>query len=59
MSNMTQSEKEQLVNSVADLTMRNVLQREDMVEIMGVCRAACDRRIGELEDRVAPSGEVQ
>ena len=56
---MTQSEKEQLVNSVADLTMRDVLQREDMIEIMEVCRAACDRRIGELEDRVAPSGGVQ
>ena len=56
---MTQSEKEQLVNSVADLTMRNVLQREDMVEIMEVCRNACDRRIGELENRVTPSGGVQ
>ena len=56
---MTKEEKERLVNNVADLTMRDVLQREDMVEIMGVCRNACDRRIGELENRVTPSGGVQ
>ena len=56
---MTKDEKEQLVNSVTDLTFRDVLQREDMVEIMTVCRNACDRRIADLEERTKPEGTVQ
>ena len=51
---MSKDEKEQLVNSVTDLAFRDVLQREDMVEIMTVCRNACDRRITDLEERTKP-----
>ena len=56
---MTKEEKEQLVSSVTDLTIRDVLQREDMIEIMQTCRNACDRRIADLEERTKPDGEVQ
>lgn len=56
---MTKEEKEQLVNSVTDLAFRDVLQREDMIEIMQTCRNACDRRIEVLEERTKPAGEVQ
>lgn len=59
MSNMTKEEKEQLVNRVADLSIRDVLQREDSIEIMEVCRKACDRRISEIEERIEPAGTVQ
>ena len=49
--NMTKSEKEDLVAKVTDLTIRDVLQREDMVGILEICRDACERRIVILEDR--------
>ena len=54
MSCMTQEEKEQLVKSVADLSMRDVLTREDMVAIMKVCSEACSRRMGEIEAEIRP-----
>jgi len=57
--NMSQEEKEQLVEKVTDLSLRDVLQREDSIEIMEVCRKACDRRISEIEERVKPAGTVQ
>ena len=56
---MTKEEKERLVNSVADLSLRDVLQREDMLGILQICRDACGRRIDDLENRVTPSGGVQ
>ena len=56
---MTKEEKERLVNSVADLSLRDVLQREAMLGILQICRNACDRRIDDLENRVTPSGGVQ
>ena len=56
---MSQEEKEQLVEKVTDLSLRDVLQREDSIEIMEVCRKACDRRISEIEERVKPAGTVQ
>ncbi len=53
---MTKEEKERLVNSVADLSLRDVLQQDDMVRILQICRDACDRRINDLEK---PTGSVQ
>ena len=56
---MTKEEKERLVSSVADLSLRDVLQREDMVVILEVCREACNRRIEEIEERTKPEGQIQ
>lgn len=47
--NMTQPEKEQLTEMVTNLSLRDVLQREDMVEILRICQEACDRRISVIE----------
>ncbi len=46
---LTQGEKDLLVRSVADAVMQDVLRREDMVEILRICRDACDRRIREVQ----------
>ena len=59
MSVMTKEEKETLVNSVADAAMRDLLQREDMVEILRICRSACERRIEVIEEQTKPKGPVQ
>ena len=56
---MDRSEKEELIGKVTDLAERDVLQREDMIGIMKICREACDRRIGELEERTKPAEQVQ
>ena len=56
---MTKEEKETLVNSVADAAMRDLLQREDMVEILRICRSACERRIEVIEEQTKPKGPVQ
>ena len=48
-SDMTAEEKDRLIKSVADLTARDVLKRDDMVRIMQVCSEACSRRIEEIE----------
>ena len=57
--NMTQQEKEYLVESVTNLALRDVLQREDMVEILRICQEACDRRISVIEDVTKQGGAVQ
>lgn len=56
---MTQQEKEYLVESVTNLALRDVLQRDDMVEILRICKAACDRRISVIEDVTKQGGPVQ
>ena len=57
--NMTQSEKETLVRSVSDAALRDILSREDMVEILRICKAACDRRISVIEETTKVDGPVQ
>lgn len=56
---MTQTEKETLVKAVSDATLRDVLQREDMVEILRICKVACERRISVIEDVTKQGGAVQ
>ena len=56
---LTPEEKQGLVNKVADLAMRDVLVKSDMVEILTVCKKACDRRIRELESEVKQGTRVQ
>lgn len=58
-SDMTQEEKQKLIDSIAELCMRDVLKRDDMLEILEICRDACERRIEKIEDIVRPSGPVQ
>lgn len=57
--NMTQPEKETLVRSVSDAALRDILSREDMVEILRICKAACDRRISVIEEATKVDGPVQ
>lgn len=59
MNNMTKEEKEQLVEKVADLCLRDVLKREDSIGIMRICKEACDRRIKEIERDFGATGSVQ
>lgn len=56
---MTQSEKETLVNAVSDAAIRDILSREDMVEILRICKAACERRISVIEAATKAGGPVQ
>ena len=59
-NNMTREEKENLVEKVADMAMRDVLNREDMILILAVCKEACDRRIEEIENGLpTPVGRIQ
>lgn len=57
--NMTREEKEHLIESITNLALRDVLQREDMIEILRIGKAACERRISVIEDTTKPGGPVQ
>ena len=41
---MTTKEKEDLIAEVAELTLKGVLLREDMVKIMAICKNANNRQ---------------
>ena len=56
MNEMTKEEKDDLVRKVWDLCASDVLTREDMVEILEICRSACERRISEVSKT---GGDVQ
>ena len=47
---LTQEEGQELVNKVADAAMRGILTRIEYIEILKICRDACDRRIAELDE---------
>ena len=53
---MTEEEKQGLVNRIADLAIRDVLNRSDMVEILMICKEACARRIRTLERGIKSDG---
>ena len=59
MSGITDGEKELLVRRIIDAVSRNVLNREEMIEILRICREACDRRIAEIEEATKKNGPVQ
>lgn len=56
---MTKEEKEELVKRITNLLLQDVLQREDAIEIMRICKEACDRRISEIEGEIKPEGPIQ
>ena len=56
---MTKEEKEELVERITNLLLQDVLQQEDAIEIMRICKEACDRRIREIEGRIKPEGPIQ
>ena len=56
---MTKEEKEELVERIANLLLQDVLQQEDALEILRICREACDRRIRDIERRIKPEGPIQ
>lgn len=56
---MTKEEKEELVERITNLLLQDVLQREDAIEIMRICKEACDRRISEIEREIKPEGPIQ
>ena len=57
---MSQREKEELVDKVATLAMKDVLELEDGAAILRICRDACERRLAEIDAEVStPVGKVQ
>lgn len=56
---LSEEEREDLVRYVADLAERNVLDKRDYVNILEVCRAACERVGKEIDEILKPGGPVQ
>lgn len=56
---MTKEEKEELVERITNMLMQDVLLREDAIEIMRICKEACERRISEIEREIKPEGPIQ
>ena len=57
--NLTQEEKDDLINKVTELTNKGVIKRPDSVTILRVCSEACARRMKEIEDVIGPDGPIQ
>lgn len=58
--NLSDEDKKDLVNRISELCDRNVLNKVDYVAIVGVCKAACERRMEEIEKVIGkPSDVVQ
>lgn len=49
MQDMTEEEREYLLGTVSDLTERGILKKEDYARILAVCKAACERRVEEID----------
>ena len=46
---MTQPEKRKLLEEIRELTLNDILQQEDMVEIFKIMHKACSRVLSEID----------
>ena len=46
---MTQAEKQKLLEEIRELTLSDILQQEDMVEIFKITQKACNRVLSEID----------
>lgn len=57
---LSDEDKEDLVKRIRDMCERDVLNKVDYVAILSVCKAACERRMEEIEEVIGkPGGIVQ
>ena len=57
---LSQEEKKDLIGKVTELCERNVLKQIHYAAILGVCKAACEQRMKEIEQVIGkPSDIVQ
>ena len=47
---MTMAEKRDFLERIRELTLNDVLQREDRDDIFRVCLVACDREIAKMKE---------
>lgn len=51
-------DKADMVKRISYLCEQDVLNKEDYVAIMGVCKAACERRVEEIERIIGKPSEI-
>jgi len=56
--NLTEEEKADLIGEVTELAKRNVLKKTHYVSILGVCQAACEERIEEIDKEIGKPSDI-
>lgn len=55
---LSDGDKEDLVKRISDLCERDVLNKVDYVAILSVCKAACERRMKEIEEIIGKPSDI-